>query len=119
MDTALREAEEEIGPAAPPYHGNCRFSRPVSDQTGFLVTPVVAFVEPPFALTLDAFEVAEALKCRWPFCSTTTNHEYRSVLYEGQQRRYYAIPYQERFTPGRDSGHAGRLYRRLRGPLAG
>jgi len=119
VDTALREAEEEIGLQRRHIAEIAGFLDLYQTVTGFLVTPVVAFVEPPFALTLDAFEVAEAFEVPLTFLLDHDNHEYRSVLYEGQQRRYYAIPYQERFIWGATAAMLVGFARRLRGPLAG
>ncbi|MCB1795387.1 MAG: CoA pyrophosphatase, partial [Candidatus Competibacteraceae bacterium] len=60
VETALREAEEEIGLHRRSVREIAGFLDLYQTVTGFLVTPVVGFVEPPLDLTLDAFEVAEA-----------------------------------------------------------
>ena len=56
--TALREAHEEIG-LAPEQTEIVGFLDAYQTVTGFLVTPVVAFVDPGFQPRPDPFEVAE------------------------------------------------------------
>lgn len=60
-DTALREAEEEIGlpRSAVDIIGELPHYTTI---TRFRVTPVVALVRPPFTLHPDSFEVAEAFE---------------------------------------------------------
>src|SRR6476620_4189383 len=56
-DTALRETEEEIGLA----RGHVRLLGQLPDYeipSGFRITPVVGWIEPPFDLKLDSFEVS-------------------------------------------------------------
>ncbi|MBP8276472.1 MAG: CoA pyrophosphatase, partial [Propionivibrio sp.] len=61
IDTALRETQEEIG--LDRRHIELIGTLPdYLTGTGFRVTPVVGLVTPPFELTLDAFEVAEAFE---------------------------------------------------------
>ena len=60
-DTALRETEEEIG-LARRHVEVLGFLDPYVTITGFVVTPVVALVTPPFELELDSFEVADAFE---------------------------------------------------------
>ncbi|PIE83335.1 MAG: CoA pyrophosphatase [Candidatus Contendobacter odensis] len=100
VDTALREAEEEIGLQRRHVVEIAGFLDLYQTITGFLVTPVVGFVVPPFELTLDTFEVAEAFEVPLEFVLDPHNHEYRSLIYQGRQRHYYAIPYQDRFIWG-------------------
>ena len=60
-ETALRETEEEIGLA----RGVGRLLGRLPDYeipSGFRITPVVGWIEPPFALKLDPFEVAAAFE---------------------------------------------------------
>jgi 8-oxo-dGTP pyrophosphatase MutT (NUDIX family) len=78
QDTALREAEEEIGlPRSqvdvlgmlPDYY----------IATGFRVTPVVGLIEAPFLVTLDNFEVAEIFEVPLQFFLNPGNHEQHSI----------------------------------------
>lgn len=110
--TALREAREEIGLPSrhvevigylPDYH----------TITGYRVTPVVAFVTPPFALTLDAFEVAETFEAPLAFLMDAANHREFVVRRDGHLRRFFAIPYGRRFIWGATAGMLLSLHRAL------
>ncbi|MDD5296494.1 MAG: CoA pyrophosphatase [Rhodocyclaceae bacterium] len=112
VQTALREAEEEIGlPSSrvellghlPEYH----------TVTGFAIFPVVALVSPPFDLRLDAFEVAEAFEPPLSFLVDTANHQRHDVLYHGQQRSYWAMPWRDYHIWGATAGIIVNLTRRL------
>ena len=115
VDTALREAEEEIGLQRKHVVEIAGFLDLYQTVTGFLVTPVVGFVTPPFELMLDAFEVAEAFEVPLEFILDPRNHEYRSLFYKGQQRRYYVIPYADRFIWGATAAMLVNFARRLTG----
>lgn len=119
IDTALREAEEEIGLQRRHVVEIAGFLDLYQTVTGFLVTPVVGFVTPPFELTLDAFEVAEAFEVPLEFILDPKNHERRSMMFKGQQRQYYVIPYENRFIWGATAAMLVSFARRLAGnPLA-
>lgn len=119
VETALREAEEEIGLHRRHVVEIAGFLDVYQTITGFLVTPVVGFVTPPFELTLDDFEVAEAFEVPLEFILDPRHHEQRSVFYKGQPRRYYVIPYQDRFIWGATAAMLVNFARRLTGnPLA-
>ncbi len=111
--TALREAEEEIGLQRRHVVEIAGFLDLYETVTGFLVTPVVGFVTPPFELTLDAFEVAEAFDVPLDFVLDPNHHERRSMLYKGQQRSYYVIPYEDRFIWGATAAMLVHFARRL------
>jgi 8-oxo-dGTP pyrophosphatase MutT (NUDIX family) len=112
VHTALREAEEETG-----------LSRGVVDvagtlpeydiPTGFRVTPVVGWVEPPFELEADPFEVAEVFEVPLEHFLNPANHQRHSDVVNGRQRHYYAMPYQGRFIWGATAGMLFSLYRVL------
>jgi 8-oxo-dGTP pyrophosphatase MutT (NUDIX family) len=92
IDTALREAAEEIGLA--PHHVEVLGLLPEYwTITGYRVTPVVGWIEPPFSLTLDAYEVAEAFEVPLAFLMNPASHEQRSYDYRGRRRSYFAMPY--------------------------
>ncbi len=95
VDTALREAEEEIG-LARRHIEVVGYLDLYQTVTGFLVTPVVALVRPPFALRLDPFEVAEAFEVPLGFVLDPRNHERRRRVFQGRERQFYVLPYQER-----------------------
>ena len=110
--TALREAAEEIGLAA--EHVEVAGYLPeYLTSTGFRVTPVVALVNPPFELQLDAFEVAEAFEVPLAFLLDSANHQQHSLHYRGRLRHYTAIPYGEYFIWGATAGIILSLWRAL------
>ena len=113
VETALREAEEEIGLDRRHVVEIAGFLDLYQTVTGFLITPVVGFVTPPFELTLDAFEVAEAFEVPLDFILDPDHHEYHSMVYKGQNRRYYVIPYQDRFIWGATAAMLVNFARRL------
>jgi 8-oxo-dGTP pyrophosphatase MutT (NUDIX family) len=80
--TALREAEEEVGLRR--HHVEVIGRLPLySTVTAYQVTPVVALVEPGFALELDAFEVAEAFEVPLQFLMTPAHHHRHAVHLPG------------------------------------
>ena len=115
VETALREAEEEIGLHRRHIVEIAGFLDLYQTVTGFLITPVVGFVTPPFGLTLDAFEVAEAFEVPLEFILDPRHHERHSMLYKGQQRQYYVIPYENRFIWGATAAMLINFARRLTG----
>ena len=101
--TALREAREELGIPAervqilgrlPEYH----------TSTGFAVTPVVGWAEPPLAYVPDPHEVADVFEVPLAFLLDPRNHRYESAFYKGRMRHYWAMPYGERFIWGATAG---------------
>lgn len=113
LAAALREAHEEIGldPAAVTPLG---YLDPYLSGTGFLVTPVVGLVAPDAALRLNPQEVAEAFEVPLDFLMNVANHALHSREWRGRQRRYYAIPFGERYIWGVTAGIVRNLYDRLR-----
>ena len=91
--TALREAHEEIGldtsyvdvlGALPTY----------TTGTGFIVTPVVAFVRPGFAVKADPFEVAEVFEVPLAFLMDPANHRRHAIEVASVQREFLSIPWE-------------------------
>ena len=101
--TALRESEEEIGLASR-YVEVIGYLPEYRTVTGFCVTPVVGLVAPSFELRLDAFEVAEAFEVPLAFLLNPANHQRHSVEFQGMQRQYYAMTYQQRYIWGATAG---------------
>jgi len=101
---ALRETEEEIG-LDRRHIEVLGFLDSYVTITGFSVTPVVGLVTPPFDLTLDSFEVAEAFEVPLSFFLDPANHQrhFRTTP-NGQKRYYYAMPYQDRYIWGATAG---------------
>jgi len=92
VDTALRETEEEIGlPRA-----RVQVLGPLntySTITSYVVTPIVALVQPPFDLALDEFEVAEAFEVPLQFLMTPAHHHRHAAEFEGVRRQFLSMPW--------------------------
>ena len=112
--TALREAEEETGLAWDAVH--VIGTLPEYDiATGFRVTPVVGWVEPPVEYDPDPFEVAEVFEVPLTHFLDPGNHQRHSDEVNGRRRSYYAMPYQQRNIWGATAGMLYSLYEALRG----
>jgi 8-oxo-dGTP pyrophosphatase MutT (NUDIX family) len=112
--TALREAYEEIG--LPHSHVEVLgFLPEYITVTGYHVTPVVGLVGSPPALSLDAFEVAEAFEVPLAFILDPGNHQRNTLQYQGRTRHYYAMPYEQRYIWGATAGMLMNLYAFLTG----
>ena len=90
--TALRETEEEVG--LPRRHVDV-IGRlpPYTTVTDYVVTPIVALVEPPFTLQLDSFEVAEAFEVPLSFLMTPAHHQRHEFELQGQRRQFLSMPW--------------------------
>ncbi len=109
VETALREAEEEIGLARARVEVIGRLPD-YPTVTGFNVAPIVALVDPPLALTLDAFEVAEAFEVPLAFLLDPANQERRAIIMDGHSRRFTAMPYGTHFIWGATAAMLRNLY---------
>jgi 8-oxo-dGTP pyrophosphatase MutT (NUDIX family) len=102
-DTALRETEEEVGLARTRITLVGRL--PVYEiPSGFRITPIVGWIEPPFDLTLDPFEVASVFEAPLEHFIDTTRYQRREYRFKGRHRHYMAIPYQGRYIWGATAG---------------
>ena len=112
LAAALREAEEEIGLAAPDVRPLGYLDAYLSG-TGYLVTPVVGLVTPGAPLRLNPDEVTETFEVPLGFLMDPARHEIHSREWNGRLRRYYAIPFGERYIWGVTAGIIRNLYERL------
>ncbi len=101
--TAVRETEEETGlpadrievlGAIPTY----------TTGTGYLITPVVGWVEPPVRYAPDPTEVDECFEVPFGFLTDAANHRYEQAMYKGRMRRYISVPYGRRYIWGATAG---------------
>jgi 8-oxo-dGTP pyrophosphatase MutT (NUDIX family) len=101
--TALREAREEVGvaPESVAILGRMPEYRTV---TGYAITPVVGWAEPPLAYRPDPREVADVFEVPLAFLLDAANHRYESAFFRGRTRHYWAMPYGERFIWGATAG---------------
>jgi len=92
--TALREAQEEVGLAR--QHVQVIGELPVYvTGTSFWVTPVIALVSPGFELTPNADEVQDVFEVPLSFLMNPANHRRHHFDWQGQQRQWFSMPYQE------------------------
>jgi 8-oxo-dGTP pyrophosphatase MutT (NUDIX family) len=97
--TALRETQEEIGLAS--RHLEVLGELPTyTTGTRFIVTPVVALVQPPFELQADPFEVAEVFEVPLAFLMNPAHHRWHEVDMAGRPRRFLSMPWDGRDAQG-------------------
>ncbi len=110
--TALRETEEETGLS----RSRIQILGRLPDYdilTGYRVTPIVGWIEPPFDLTPDPFEVADVFEVPLQFFLDPANHRRQSAMREGLLRHYFAMPYGDRNIWGATAGMLHILYQLL------
>ena len=109
---ALREADEEIAlpPAAVTVVGEADRYRTVS---GYTVTPVVGVVPPDLALRPSEAEVASVFEVPLDFLLDTANHVEARTQWQGRERRYYEIMWDDRRIWGATAAMIVNLARRL------
>lgn len=112
---AVREAWEELqlDPAAVATVGALD---PYRTITNYCVTPVLAAIPPDLPLSPHDHEVADWFEVPLGHLLDPANHRLRSVLFEGAERHYYEIPWQERKIWGATAAMLVNLSRRLRWP---
>jgi 8-oxo-dGTP pyrophosphatase MutT (NUDIX family) len=96
---ALREAYEEVGLAQERVTLLGRLAE-YETVTGYRVTPVVGWVEPPFAVTPDPVEVADVFEVPLSFLLEPANQQRHFRMIGDRRRDFYAIPYGERYIWG-------------------
>jgi 8-oxo-dGTP pyrophosphatase MutT (NUDIX family) len=112
LDTALREAEEEIGLKR-------EFIEPIGyldlygTGFGFRILPTVARVKPGFNLAINHSEVDDAFEVPLAFLMNPKNHQVHSKEFRGMERSYYAMPFAERYIWGATAGILRVLYERI------
>ena len=110
LAAALRETREEIG-LAPDFIETLGYLDPYFTTSGYRIAPVVALIATPFELTLNPDEVEAAFEVPLAFLMLPSNHQ--RILRERDGRRFYAIPYGERYIWGATAGMIRLLYEKL------
>ncbi len=114
--TALREAKEEIGLDAS-FVQVLGFLPHYTTGTSFMITPVVALLEPGFTLTPNAYEVADVFEVPLEFLMNPTHHRRHAFEWQGVRREWFSMPYQDestqRFIWGATAGMLRNFYRLL------
>jgi len=112
-DTALRESREEIG-LDPKRVEIIGYLPQYLTVSGYSVTPVVGLVQPQEEYVLDEFEVADVFEVPLHFLLDPANHQIRLWQSEQGGRRFYSIPYENRFIWGATAGMLRNLYHLLK-----
>jgi 8-oxo-dGTP pyrophosphatase MutT (NUDIX family) len=124
VDTALREAHEEIG--LPRAHVEVLGTLPTYvTGTAFIITPVVALVKPGFELQPNPGEVADVFEVPLGYLMNPANHRRHEFEFDGVIRQWLSMPYtdpteeaddgesKERYIWGATAGMLRNLYRFL------
>jgi 8-oxo-dGTP pyrophosphatase MutT (NUDIX family) len=115
LDTALREAEEEIG-LGHAFVDPIGYLGIYGTSFGFRILPTVARVQPGFKLKINRSEVDDAFEVPLEFLMNPANHQLHSREFRGVERTYYAMPYAERYIWGATAGILRVLYERIYQP---
>lgn len=109
---ALREAWEEIGLDQSTAEVVAEID-PYRTITGFLVTPVLAVVPPDQQLSPHEHEVADWFEAPLHFVLDPANQQLKSALFQGRERHYYEIVWNDRKIWGATAAMIVNLSRRL------
>lgn len=112
MTAALREAEEEI--ALPRAEVEVIGTGDVyRTGTGYSITPVIAVVPPDLPLMPSEAEVASVFEVPLDFLLDEANHLAARAMWQGRERHYYEIAWEDRRIWGATAGMIVNLSRRL------
>lgn len=115
VDTALREAYEEIG--LPRNHVEVLGTLPTYvTGTAYIITPVIALVTPGFTLLPNPGEVADVFEVPLAYLMNPANHRRHELEFDGGTRQWLSMPY---LDPAVIEGNAGPSERFIWGATAG
>ena len=112
LDTALREAREEVG-LQREYIEPIGYLGLYGTSFGFRILPTLARVQPGFKLVLSQAEVDDTFEGPLSFLMNPANHQVQSKEFRGMLRSYYAMPYGPRYIWGATAGMLRMLYERI------
>ncbi len=98
--TALRETQEEVG-LAPEFVQVIGKLPHYITGTHFVISPVVALVDPDFTLHINPDEVAHVFEVPLSFLMNPAHHNEHAFDWQGARRRWFSMPYQDPLTPER------------------
>jgi len=112
VTAALREAHEELGikPSDVTVIGTSDVYRTGS---GYAITPVIAVVPPDLEIHPSPTEVAQWFEAPVDFVFDSANHAQQSAFWQGAERRYIEILWQEHRIWGVTAGIIANLARRI------
>ena len=112
VEAALREAYEELGI----HEGDVKVigtSDVYRTGTGYEITPVLAVVPPDLELFPNPTEVAAWFEAPVDFVFDAANHQHQSAYWQGRQRRYIEIMWQQHRIWGVTAAIIANLARRI------
>lgn len=112
VSAALREAHEEIllDPSTPELIGSME---PYRTVTGYVVTPVICVVPADLPLEPHEHEVSDWFEAPLRHLLDPINQCQRAALFEGRERHYYEIIWEDRRIWGATAAMIVNLSRRL------
>jgi len=111
---ALRESEEEIGLTADLVEP-LGYLDTYRTGTGYAIHPLVGLVCDRYIPRVNPGEVAEVFEVPLAFLMEPANHRRDSMVWNGTQRFYHAMPYAQRYIWGATAGIIKNMYKRLFG----
>ena len=113
VETALRETREEIGLRPPTSSAPSAWPTPTRPSPASPSPRWSPSCAPGFTLLRHEAEVAEIFETPFAFLMDPANHELRVMKSaDGIERRFYAMPYEERTIWGATAGMVRGLYDR-------
>ena len=115
--TALREAYEEVG--LEPHFVEVLGSLPTYvTGSSFIISPVVALVQPHCVLRPNPHEVADIFEVPLAFLLNPAHHQRHAFDWQGVRREWFSMPYQDgaknHFIWGATAGMLRNFYRFMR-----
>ena len=86
---------------------------PYETGSGFVIIPVVAVLAEGCTPRANPGEVDEIFEVPLDFLMDTANHQRHSAVWQGRERRYYAMPYESHNIWGATAGMIVNLRERL------
>lgn len=111
-ETALRECEEEVGIGG--EHLEVVGEMPVYfTGSGYRIHPVLAVISDGYSLRANEDEVASIFDVPLSFLMDDANHKKSSRQWQGKQRYFYEMPYEDRYIWGVTAGILRVMFERL------
>ena len=112
VTAALREAHEEV--LLPPGEVEVVGAiEPYRTVTGYIVSPVLGVIRPNLPLEPHEHEVAQLFEAPLAFVLDPANQQRKSALFQGEERHYYEIVWNDRRIWGATAAMIVNLSRRL------
>lgn len=112
VETALREAEEEVGLRAG-LVTQLSLLDLHKTGTGYRIVPVLALVDPSFEPSPHPGEVEEVFEVPLSFLMAEQNHRKHYGRWKGQRILFHAMEYEQRFIWGATAAILRNLFERL------